>query len=239
MEITNTNSPNFGYPKGTRGRAGHKIEAIVQHVSGGEWGSNRNWITNPSANASYNYYVKKDGEIVCFVPPENAAYANGRINRATWSRLKSGVNPNLYTASVCREGHNHHKPTTAQYHGLLNINYKLIKDNSLAIDRLTLIGHSEIDSVNRWYCPGSGFPWDEFIRDLRDMDKGEEKPEAEPPDGVPLPEIQRRIRVEVGDVVEDRTGYLINGITYVPALLVSTLTGAKVTGHGDHIKIRR
>ena len=57
-------SPNYGYPKGSVGRKGHKIIGVGVHITGAEWQSNYNWIMNPAANASYNAMIKRDGTIV-------------------------------------------------------------------------------------------------------------------------------------------------------------------------------
>ena len=166
MKITKSICPNFGYPKGTQGRNGQQIIAIVNHVSGGYWSSNYNWIMNPSSNASYNYYVKKNGEIVQFVEESNAAYANGRIEKPNWRLLKPNINPNLYSISISREGHNHEAPTNEQYKSILELHQMLIKKYNIPITRDHIIGHYMIDSVNRAYCPGN-FPWDRLINDLR------------------------------------------------------------------------
>jgi len=55
----------------------------------------------------------------------------------------------------------------------------------------------------------------------------------------PIPDIQRTVGVEVDGKRTDMVGYLINNRTYLPMLDVANLTGVEVTGHGDHIKIRR
>ena len=54
----------------------------------------------------------------------------------------------------------------------------------------------------------------------------------------PIPQIQRTIGVEVNGRRTSEVGYLINNATYVRAAFVMGLSGAEVTGHGDHIKIK-
>ena len=167
MQTLTMLTPNFGYPRGTRGRNGHVPHIIVLHVSGGTWTSNRNWLMNPAAPASYNRYVRRDGQEVIFVPDENAAWAHGRINRPTTRALKAAnINPNLYSLSLCREGHNHHEPTPEQYATMLRIIREWTMKYDISADRTTIIGHNEIDSVNRAFCPGSGWPWTKLMQDL-------------------------------------------------------------------------
>ncbi len=170
--IKNENCPNFGYPKGTQGRNGQKVEAIIDHVSGGYWDSNYSWIMNPGSSASYNYYVRLNGQIIRFVDDNNAAYSNGAVHNPTWSLLKKGVNPNLYTLSICREGHNHEKPTEEQYKSILFLHKEKIKKFNIPIDREHITGHFVISS-HRYYCPGSGFPWETLFADLLDTKKDE------------------------------------------------------------------
>jgi hypothetical protein len=162
-------TPNYGYPKGSHGRNGQKIIAIGLHISGGSWSSNYNWITNPKANASYNAIVKDGGKIVSLVPEENAAYSHGKIVNSTWPLLKPGVNPNLYTLSLARTGSDQRKWSTAQ----LNSTIKLLKHWCSKYEikpvRPYIFGHFEIDSVDRWYCPGKNF-FETVISELSTVD---------------------------------------------------------------------
>jgi len=150
-------SPNFGYPKGSHGRNGQDITGICLHISGAHWQSNYNWIMNPAANASYNAIVRDDGSVVSLVPEENAAYSHGRINRATWPLLKDGVNPNLYTLSLARTGSNQRTWTREQLQGTIKVLKIWSRQYDIPLKRPYIFGHFEIDSVNRWYCPGEAF----------------------------------------------------------------------------------
>lgn len=53
-----------------------------------------------------------------------------------------------------------------------------------------------------------------------------------------LPEIRRRINVEVNGNMTDEPAYLINNATYVRAAFITDLVGVQTTGHGDHIKVK-
>lgn len=150
-------TPNYGYPKGAHGRNGQKIIAIGLHISGGSWSSNYNWIMNPKANASYNAIIKDDGKVVSLVPEENAAYSHGRILKSTWPLLKKGVNPNLYTLSLARTGSNQRIWTTAQLDSTIRLLKHWCSKYEIKPTRPFIFGHFEIDSVDRWYCPGINF----------------------------------------------------------------------------------
>ncbi|MFA5559539.1 MAG: N-acetylmuramoyl-L-alanine amidase [Methanofastidiosum sp.] len=161
MEIIKYNSPNYW-----SSRYGQKIIAICWHVSGGTWESNHSWIMNPIAKASYHYYVKKDGTIIQYVEDKYGAHANGLVQSPTWKHIKSGVNPNWQTIAISREGHNHEVPTDAQWKSLVWIGKKKSDEYGIPYTKEFQIGHCEIDSVDRWYCPGSGFSFDKLLKDL-------------------------------------------------------------------------
>ncbi len=158
-------SPNFGYPKGSFGRGGRKIEAICLHISGASWQSNFNWIMNPAANASYNALIKEDGTVVSLVPEQNAAYSHGRINKPSWPLLKEKVNPNLYTLSLARTGANQNTWTPAQLASTLKVLKYWGEKYEIPLKRPHIFGHFEIDSTGRWYCPGKAF-FERVIREL-------------------------------------------------------------------------
>ena len=150
-------SPNFGYPKGTDGRRGYEIVGVGVHISGAEWQSNYSWIMNPSSNASYNAIIQRDGSIVSLVPESNAAYSHGRINKPDWPFLKAGVNPNLYTLSVARVGSNQNTWDKPQMDSTVRLILHWADKYGFKPEWPYVFGHKNIDSVDRWYCPGTPF----------------------------------------------------------------------------------
>jgi len=192
-------SPNFGYPKGSFGRAGQEIIAVCLHITGARWESNLNWIMNPSANASYNAVVRDDGSVVSLVPEHTAAYSHGRINKATWPLLKSGINPNLYTLSLARTGANQNTWAPAQLESTLKVLKYWHKKYGVPLKRPYIFGHFEIDSAGRWYCPGRGF-FDRVISELEGAEPksvGDEK-ESSADAAAPGPEPETWHRVVAG-----------------------------------------
>ena len=166
------NSPNFGYPRGTTGRRGQEIIGIGVHIGGATFQSNYNHIMNANALASYNAYVKLDGTVVQFVAEENPAWSHGKIVKPSWPLLKSGVNPNLYTLSISREGSNQNTWTPEQMKSTVKVIKCWGEKYNIPLKRPYIFGHFEIDSVGRWYCPGKPF-FDALIVELQ---KEEEKP---------------------------------------------------------------
>lgn len=150
-------SPNFGYPKGSAGRRGHEITAIGLHISGGSWSSNYNWIMNPESKASYNAIVLDDGQIYSLVAEDNTAYSHGKVRKSTWALLKPDVNPNLYTLSLARTGTDQRKWATAQLDATVKLLRYWCDKYRIKPVRPYIFGHSEIDSVRRWFCPGHNF----------------------------------------------------------------------------------
>ncbi|MBT9165251.1 MAG: N-acetylmuramoyl-L-alanine amidase A [candidate division WS2 bacterium] len=159
----------FGYPQGREGRSGLRPTALVIHVMEGTIRGTTSWFMNPRANVSYNYGVGKDGRIVCWVRDENAAWANGKIQKPTWKGLlkrpNGYINPNLHTISIAREGRNSELCTPRQYQSLLHIARLMIDKYRLPINRNTVIGHYEIDS-RKPLCPGR-INLDHFVIELR------------------------------------------------------------------------
>ena len=141
-------SPNFGYPTGRVGRNGHEVKYIVLHVTEGI--NSENWTSNPASQVSYNYIVKLNGEILVIVKENNAPYSNGVVRKPS-IRLDNNVNPNLLTISIAREGYARNKPTEAQIESIVKL-CKSICDR-YDIDTKNIIGHKDIDSVQRANCP--------------------------------------------------------------------------------------
>jgi len=153
-------SPNFW-----AGRKGKKIKAIVNHITAGLMPGTLSWMQNPDAQASANYLVTRDGRILQLVKNEDTAWANGVVNKPSWS-LYDGTNPNRYTISIEHEGLDGDSLTGEQYQATLWLHRQLIDKYNLPVDNDHIIGHYRIDSVNRPHCPGPQFPWSRLFNDL-------------------------------------------------------------------------
>ncbi len=126
------------------------------------------WFRDPSSRVSAHYGIGKDGTIHQYVREEDAAWANGVVNRPSWPLLDRfpGVNPNLYTLSIEHEGYPGEPFTEAMYRASLDLTRWLVFRWRIPVDRDHLIGHYRLDSVDRPDCPGPAFPWDRLFADL-------------------------------------------------------------------------
>jgi len=164
LNIEFVKSPNY-----SKGRNGKKIIAICNHITAGQFPGCQNWLCNPKAKASSNYLITRTGKIIQLVKDEDTAWANGGVNKPSWT-LYDGTNPNRYTISIEHEGYGSNggdgNLTEQQYKATLWLHRQLINKWNIPIDRNHIIGHFEIDKINRPNCPGKAFPWDRLMKDL-------------------------------------------------------------------------
>jgi N-acetylmuramoyl-L-alanine amidase len=159
MNIERRFTPNWWY------RGGYKPCMVVMHIAEGSLDACDAWFADSESNASAHYCVGKDGEIHQYVAEELAAWANGVVRdpRATLPYPDAAVNPNLYTISIEHEGMTGEAWTDAMYEAdawlLRGINERW----GIPLDREHVIGHCDIDSVDRANCPGSGLVWEKLI----------------------------------------------------------------------------
>jgi hypothetical protein len=135
------------------------------------------WFTNQESGASSHFGIGKDGTIHQYVALEDAAWANGKMQTPDmsipWVKdcYEHGVNPNLCTVSIEYEGAHSGPPdwapTEAQYQAGLALTRWLCEQLGITPDPHTIVGHFQIDSVDRPYCPGPKFPFSRMLSDLR------------------------------------------------------------------------
>lgn len=165
-----------------RGRNGITPIAISNHVQlGNNAGTTKAFLT-AGFGASANYGVGEDGGILCFVKPEDTAWANGPIRSPNlpavpWIKtlcIDKGINPNRLTISI--EWAGRHKggrwitladgtstiergsitefwtPTPKQYAAGLSLVDWLCATYSIQRDRAHITRHSDYDSIKKWFC---------------------------------------------------------------------------------------
>lgn len=169
MNIQWAGTPNF-----TKGRAGKKIIAIVDHITAGNFPGCLNWLQNPIARASAHYLVTKTGQIFQLVKDEDTSWHAGVVKNPSWP-LYDGTNPNRYTIGIEHEGFDG-SLTEKQYQATLWLHKYLIEKHKIPIDNDHIIGHYRINSVDKANCPGPKFPWDKLLQDLK---KGTEMQKTE------------------------------------------------------------
>jgi Negative regulator of beta-lactamase expression len=150
-------------------RKGRSIIAIVNHQTAGQAPGCVSWLCNPAAQASAHYVVTREGEIYQVVADENAAWHAGAVANPSWG-LYDGTNPNRCTIGIEHECYpavgGDGNLTEAQYQATLWLHKQLTAKWNIPVDREHIIGHYQIDRVNRPNCPGAAFPWDRLMADL-------------------------------------------------------------------------
>ena len=166
MNIIQKLSPNF-----SAGRGGKKIIAIVNHQTAGQGPGALSWLCNPASKASAHYLVLRDGTVYQLVKDQDTAWHAGGVNKPSWA-LYDSTNPNRYTIGIEHECYpavgGDGNLTEAQYQATLALHRQLIKAHGIPVDRDHIIGHYQIDRVNRPNCPGKAFPWDRLMKDLKE-----------------------------------------------------------------------
>lgn len=161
-------------------------KAICRHIEQGHKEGTRQEFLKPD-NVSAHYAVNLDGSIDQFVDTKYSAWGNGIVtiydSSVGWlaAAVKAGVNPNLLTISIEHEGLTGQAMPEAQYQASLWLHKKILTENpSIDIENDGLIGHNQIDGINRKFCPGSGFDAGRMFQDLLSWKKGQAAPPPEP-----------------------------------------------------------
>jgi len=171
---------NRGITVNQSSRQGYKPELIVCHITEGSlWGA-VSWFKNSASQASSHFLVGRKGEVIQLVDITEKAWCNGRILNPSNETVKKYYNSgnkdgNLYTISIEHEGvwkntkgtltALQEKATTELIRYIVS-EVKRLYGTDIAIDRQHIIGHYEIDSVNKCNCPGWLFPFDRIIQTL-------------------------------------------------------------------------
>jgi N-acetyl-anhydromuramyl-L-alanine amidase AmpD len=156
-------SPNHGY-----NGAAFQPRAIVWHIAEGNAEPSIAWLCNPASNASSNYLIGPDGTVYELVNPANgpngAAWGNGAVKNpdmsnaliASW--VQGGINPNLRCISIEHAGFTSHNLggslTPAQVTATVALTAWLCQEYNIEPDQDHILGHYQIDDVDRHYCPG-------------------------------------------------------------------------------------
>jgi N-acetyl-anhydromuramyl-L-alanine amidase AmpD len=146
-------SPNWS----SRGTCG--VEAIVVHVTGpGSMAGMASWFNNPSSQVSAHFGIGKQGEVHQYVELGDAAWHAGILNRPNLSNpvianwVASGVNPNRCHVGIELLLGGPAEPLVeypAMQASLDKILLWLRDVSGVPLDRVHVIGHYEIDGVNR------------------------------------------------------------------------------------------
>jgi N-acetyl-anhydromuramyl-L-alanine amidase AmpD len=113
--------------------------------------------------------IGKSGEIWQFVHPDDTAWHAGVSMNPTWQNLKHNVNPNFYTIGIEHEGFTGEKWTASMIESSANLIAKLCKDYNIPCNDKFIIGHNQINSINRNNCPGNGVDLPSLINKAKNI----------------------------------------------------------------------
>ncbi|RKD24564.1 hypothetical protein BEP19_09295 [Ammoniphilus oxalaticus] len=142
---------------------------IVLHTMAGFMAGTLAHFQNPTTQVSSHYGVGRNGEIHQYVKETDGAWTNGRVLKPTAPLiLQRRGNPNRYTITIEFEGKDRGGTLDeAQYQAGLWLIKQIAARWQVPLTRDYIIGHNEIDSVNKVYCPGPLFPWTLLMKDLQ------------------------------------------------------------------------
>lgn len=202
-----------GSPNYYAGRSGYKPAFIVNHIMCGTLAGTDAWFNDRNSGVSAHYGVGKDGSIHQYVRDEDTAWANGQANSPTWPLYRQFAGHlNSSSISIEHEGYPQDGLTEAQYQATLWLHRQLIARWGIPVDRLHIIGHDQLDTVNRRDCPGPKFPWDRLFKDLG---AAAQEPAAKGGDddvtAKELPMLQQGSRGNAVKAVQAITGAAVDG----------------------------
>lgn len=155
-------SPNY-----SSGRSGFAPIAIVVHIMQGTIADTDSWFSATQSEVSAHFGIARSGAVHQYVAEGNTAWHAGRVNSPTWTLIKPGVNPNLYTLGIEHEGQSGTPWTDALYEASSSTIAELATRWSIPLDRQHVIGHHEIYALKP-FCPGGGVDLDTLIALARD-----------------------------------------------------------------------
>lgn len=166
---------------GHGGREGHLPIIIVNHVSVGGKQSVINTFSNLANKVSSTFLNCRDGSIVQFCDITTRPKTNGNIRspRSPIVKQMGTVNPNLYSVTIENEdAYNDDTPgvdgqlTEPQFYSLcwlhkyIQTEVKRIYGNTIPLNSSHVIGHRDIDSLGKGFCPGNNFPMARLLTEL-------------------------------------------------------------------------
>lgn len=146
-------SPNWS------GRGTCGVEGVVLHVTGpGSLGGMDSWFKNPTAQVSAHFGIGKDGSVHQYVQVGDAAWHAGIINKPDLANpliagyVSQGINPNRCTVGIELLLAGPGEPLSdypAMQESLATLLLWLHLETGVSLDRVHVVGHYQIDSINR------------------------------------------------------------------------------------------
>jgi len=152
LKATINYSPNFNIKK----RLKKSIKFLIFHYTGmkSEAAAIKK-LTNIQSEVASHYLIKKNGEIVIFVPDSYVAWHAGV---SAWKKYKF-LNQNSIGIEITNPGHQfgYKKFSLKQINSLIKLSKFLIK--KYKINKKNILGHSDVAPLRK-KDPGEKFPWE-------------------------------------------------------------------------------
>ncbi|HEY7390403.1 MAG TPA: peptidoglycan recognition family protein [Bryobacteraceae bacterium] len=146
------------------GRAGLRPEAVVVHRTGGSLADIDARFLKAGTFSSAHYAIGIDGSVHQYVEEADTAFHAGIVVNPTWTLIKTGKNPNLYTIGIELEGSAGEPVPEAQCRSAAGLIAEIAGRWQIAVDAHHLILHDEIRAGRN--CPGAGFDREALLRNL-------------------------------------------------------------------------
>lgn len=160
MKFIDLPSPNYWSD-------GRPVKAICLHGTAGRLGAALSWLRNPKSEVSANFCISRAGDVYRLVAPEEGkkAWANGIIqkpdNSLQWlqAAIKEKTKVNLITWSIEHEASSddmnwHKSMTDKQFNSSIELTAYLLKLAGLKANHETIVGHCQLNSIQKANCPG-------------------------------------------------------------------------------------
>ena len=162
----------------TKSRFGYSPMAVVLHIAQGTYQGTIDWFKNPVAKVSSHFVIARDGRIAQCVKLEHMAWTNGWDyrkpirtaynpnfdNPLIMGWFQAHVNPNWATITIEHEGYHHEDLTDPQLVASARLTRWLCNRFNIPPDETHILGHYELDSVNKSNCPGmTRAEWQRYI----------------------------------------------------------------------------
>jgi hypothetical protein len=104
------------------------------------------------------YVTDPQGNIIFEKPDKTVPWLKSAVDKR--------INPNYLTISIEHDGQTGQAFTDAEYQATLQLHRFLIQRYNIPPLRDHFVGHYQISSVNRAFCPGKAFQWDRLMNEL-------------------------------------------------------------------------
>lgn len=175
--------------------------AVVVHVMEGWASTGVQWAAEGHYGASWHFTVRRDGAIWQHLSFADGGYHAGIAAskpRPAWKLWRGhGTNINNYTVGIEHEGFSGQPFAAEQVEASARLCRWALAQMGQPADRDHVIGHYEVDMVDRPFDPGPTWPWERYMALVRAEDEEEDMAKVE--------ELEARLAAAEGHIYQLRT----------------------------------